>query len=574
MNYYFIKTSLNSNWKHGLKISMVLISCWLGLYLPVAAQTTTAWQWAGSATGQGVEVANKVVTDASGNSYVAGYFRGLDIVFDSIVLSCALGYYDDIFIAKYDANGNIIWATRAGGGEGDRATSIALTPDGNVVLAGYYSSDTIVFGSDTLHNFGINPDIFIAKFDTAGNYLWATNAGGSSIDVVSEVAVAPSGEIFITGYFYNFILFDGITLINSGNFGDVFIAKYDTSGNVLWAKSAGRSGYDFAYGIVVSAAGDSYVAGSFNCDSISFDGITLVNSNAPTPDIFIVKYGASGNVIWAKRAGNTGVDIGTAIALDNAGAVYMTGTFSSGTLNFNSIVLSNTFSGTPDIFLVKYDDNGIVLWAKSSGGAISDDVTTLRTDSSGNCYLTGNFNSVTASFGPHTITNTSTIGNLTDIFVAKYDSSGNAVWAVGAGGSESEYSYGLSCADNGAVMVAGAFESLNFNFGNIGLANTGVPYTDIFIARLNELTGVIESPHNFHSVSVYPNPFYSSVFLQGTSGSGTIKLIDSSGRIIVSMNSYKSFTEIPSDNLPSGIYAIVYSDADFIYSFKIVKQQH
>jgi hypothetical protein len=145
-----------------------------------------------------------------------------------------------------------------------------------VFVTGYFNSPAIAFGSTTLTNFG-NTNAFIAKYGANGNVLWAKSAGGNVIDEGQSTSTDGNGNVFITGYFSSpTITFGSILLTNAGN-DNVFIAKYDSLGNVIWAKSAGGSSIDEGQSISTDGNGNVYVSGWFSSPTIAF-GSTILTS--------------------------------------------------------------------------------------------------------------------------------------------------------------------------------------------------------------------------------------------------------------------------------------------------------
>jgi Tfp pilus assembly protein PilZ len=243
------------------------------------------------------------------------------IIFDSFTLTNAGAY--DIFIVKYDAAGNVVWAQSAGGAYSEMGSGLSSDANGYIYITGAFESDSITFGSFTLTNADPgSTDIFVAKYDTAGNVVWAKSAGGNNYDAGYGISTDAYGKSYVTGYFSSGnIIFGSDTLINSGG-ADFFVAKYDTAGNVDWAKSANGPGGDDGYGISVDAGGNSYVTGMFWGTGIAFGSFTL--TSAGDYDIFVVKYDAAGNVVWAKSAGGSDWDQGTGISTDANGNSYVT----------------------------------------------------------------------------------------------------------------------------------------------------------------------------------------------------------------------------------------------------------
>jgi hypothetical protein len=292
----------------------------------------------------------------------------------------------------------------------DFAMAVAADASGNVLLTGFFASDTLNFDSTYITNNSPGScDIFLAKFDANGNVLWAKSAGGTDNDQVWSVAVDASGNSFITGFFDSQnIIFGSSTIINTEPGNDaVFIAKYDANGNPLWAKSAGTGGDD-GYSVAVDASGNAYVGGSFFSTKIAFGSITLSNEGAG--DIFIAKYDANGNVLWAKRSGGNSDDRALSVAADASGNVYATGYFDSPSITFDAFVLTNAIPDYDNMFFVKYNSSGNVLWAKKVGGTHAGDdcdgASVAVTNNSGDVYLAGYYDAVLLDFDTISVTNT------------------------------------------------------------------------------------------------------------------------------------------------------------------------
>ncbi|HRD00902.1 MAG TPA: SBBP repeat-containing protein, partial [Candidatus Syntrophosphaera thermopropionivorans] len=429
------------------------------------------WFWAKNAGGTGADIGYGIAVDASGDSYVTGYFYG-SAIFGYTTLTSSGG--SDIFVAKLDSWGNWLWAKNAGGTGADIGYGIAVDADGNSYVTGYFQSSPAAFGSTTLISNG-DYDIFVAKLDSWGNnWLWAKNAGGTSDDYGEGIAVDADGNSYVTGYFQSSpATFGSTTLISNGDY-DIFVAKLDSSGNNwLWAKNAGGTSDDYCYGIAVDASGNSYVTGIFS-NSATFGSTTLISNG--DYDIFIAKLDSSGDWEWAKKAGGTGGDWGYGIAVDTDGNSYVTGIFYSATAAFGDITLES--SGGVDIFVAKLDSSGDWEWANKAGGTDDDWVNGIAVDASGNSYVTGFFD-ISATFGYTTLINSGGY----DIFVAKLDSSGNNwLMATKAGENINYYGNGIAVDADGNSYVTGYFEGSS-TFCSTVLTSSG--YYDIFVAKLD-----------------------------------------------------------------------------------------
>jgi len=369
------------------------------------------WLWAKKAGGTDWDGGLGIAVDASGNSYVTGYFAD-SAIFGSTTLTGNEG--DNIFVAKLDSNGNWLWVKKAGGTGYDGGLGIEVDASGNSYVTGDFSG-TVTFGSTTLTSRG-NSDIFVAKLDSSGNWLWAKKAGGKGYDKGHGIAVDAVNNIYVTGIFEGSATFGSTTLINKSSeyYYDIFIAKLDSSGNWLWAQNAGGTGSDWGNGIAVDASGNSYVTGYFDSDATF--GSTTLTSNGGN-DIFVAKLDSSGNWLWAKNAGASDTDSGNGIAVDASGNSYVTGYFLS-TATFGDITLTS-YGGT-DIFIAKLDSSGNWLWAKNAGRT-GGEGNGIAIDNNGNSYVTGIlFCNDTDSATSENITSYESDESLNiDIFVAK-----------------------------------------------------------------------------------------------------------------------------------------------------------
>jgi len=374
--------------------------------------------WARCFGGTDDESGRGIATDNSGGTYVTGYFYGSTMTFSSTTLTNSSTGYADLYLTKFDANGNVLWAKSAGGTGDDLPFAIAVDVWGNSYVTGYFSGPTITFGSTTLTNASAGSnDVFIVKYGASGNVIWAKSAGGTNSDLANSIAVDQSGNSYVTGSFYSSSITFGSTILTNANAGftDMFVAKYDPNGNVVWAKSSGGSNYDAGYGVAVDASGNSIVTGSFNSPTMTFGPTTLTNANAGFSDMFLAKYDADGNVLWARGVGGSSYEVGFSVGVDASKNCHVTGYFSSPSVTFGSTTLIKV--GGPDIFVVEYDPNGNVVWAKSAGGPNPDQAYTIAVDPWGNSSITGGFQSPTALFDSTRLTNAGS----TDIFIAKLD---------------------------------------------------------------------------------------------------------------------------------------------------------
>jgi len=320
-------------------------------------------KWAKGTTG-GVTAASRVTTDNFGNTYVTGNFLNT-VSFGSFSLT-SVGNYD-VFLAKYDSMGNEVWVRRAGGSGPDYGQGIITDATGNIFLTGRFSSIPFSIGSFNLPNAGVE-DIFLAKYDSAGNVLWARRAGGTVSDGAYSIAIDASANLYVTGYFDSPTMIIGAdTLIDAGSL-DLFIAKYDSSGNALWAQSAGGTGLEYGFYVVTDASNNVYLTGSYSSSSITFGSYML--SNAGADDAFLVKYNPSGNVLWAKKISGTANEMGFCISTGNLDKIYTTGSFTSATLTIDTLTFQRPAVFNDPMYVAGFDSSGHAFFGKvlASGG--------------------------------------------------------------------------------------------------------------------------------------------------------------------------------------------------------------
>ncbi|MBI1763989.1 MAG: putative Ig domain-containing protein [Acidobacteria bacterium] len=358
-------------------------------------------QWVRNVGGSGFDDGSDIAVDAVGNVYVSGGFSGT-ATFGSVQLTS--GGARDGFVVKYDTAGTFQWAQKIGGTLDDFAQGLGADPAGNTYVTGKFTG-TMTVGSTTLTSNG-GADVFIAKFNAAGIPQWAQKGGGVSDDLGWDVAADAAGNAFVSGRFLFAATFGATTLISAGQ-DDIFAAKYDTAGTLQWAKQAGSPSGDDGYAIGADGKGGCYVTGRFGGSSGSngtFGSITLTGSGGS--DIFVAKYDAAGNVLWAERGGGTSNDEGRGIEADDAGNCYITGEF-AGLSTFGSAT-TILASGGSDLFIAKYSATGVFQWVQQTGNIGGDEGQAISVDPLTACIaVTGRFNG-TVSFGATALTASNT----------------------------------------------------------------------------------------------------------------------------------------------------------------------
>jgi len=305
----------------------------------------------------------------------------------------------------------------------------------------------------------------------AMNWEWANNIEGTNKDYPYSLATDKEGNNYVVGSFSDTLKVGTITLISKGSF-DIYLLKYDAKGVLLWAKQAGGSDLDEAYGVALDEEGNIYMTGYFS-GYANFSGMH-VKSNGDR-DFFVAKYGHDGELIWIKQGGGVIDDYGTAVVADKSGNIFVTGVF-KGALNIGNT--SYVSKGNKNIFIIKYNNKGDIIWSTTGGGSMADESTSMVTDVNGNIYVTGDFEG-TAEFNKKVIVSE----GKKDVFLAKYNNDGEIQW-LKRGGSSSGVAHASSIALDKAdnIYVTGYFSGQAY-FGKTGLKNLGSD--DIFLVKYN-----------------------------------------------------------------------------------------
>jgi hypothetical protein len=540
------------------------------------------WEWVRSPEGKAIS--RSIATDSWGDVYITGLFND-DLIFNSTITLTNTGF-SDVFIAKYDEYGQVIWATRAFGNYGDQGQCVATGSSEHLYTTGEFFSNSITFDSLTLINNHITPyfddattDIYLVKFNSSGKVLWAKSSGGIYLEFVRGIAVDEKENVTIVGTFWSSsVTFGSFTLTKTGNI-DVFIVQYDSSGQVLWAKNPTGIDEENAYSVAADEYGNVYMAGSFRSDSISFDNITLICSSEKF-DTYIVKYDPFGNVIWAENATGSDWDEARSVKVDKFNNIYLTGHFQSDSIRFGSETLYRSTANNIDMFLVKYDSNHDVLWAESSGGSIWSWVYPyeVTTGPLGNIWITGVFIGDGLEFSSLSLPNYGSY----DVYVVEYNENGNVLWAESTGGDKMDWGEGIFTDNSGNAYLSGYFESSSITFGDTTIINN-TSGNKIFLAKkeawLTSINAPIHEVHSFvYSLINYPNPFNPTTTIRYNipkRSNVTLKVHDVLGTEIAILVDEEKPTgsyelEFNAAGLPSGIYFYSLRASDFTTTKKML----
>ncbi len=440
---------------------------------------------------------NAVATDAAGDTFVTGSFRGTAAFNpNSSSNTFTTNSTQDTFVAKYSPTGSLLWAVTFAGQATtisgtttyavSQGSAIAVDGTGDVFLAGSFSGTVNVTGlsgvtRETSVSSATEP--FVAKLNPSGTVSWFDAVAGTTTDTDSANALAldGSGGAFIAGSFSESATFGSTTLAASGS-SDAFVARVNGSGAFLWAvASQGVNGSNASVqGVAVDASGNVDLAGFFS-SSVDFDpssGSTDLTS-AGSDDAMLWKLNSNGTFLWARSYGSPDFDTATAVAVDASGDLYATGAFSD-TVNFGTVAKPDSITAGPvfDAFLLKVDPNGDTLWVDGLVGPTgSSKGQGVAVDPSGTVHVAGTFSGPVAFSGTDTLTSVAS----SDVFVAGYNVNGNLVYALQAGETNFNAALGVAVNATGIVAITGTYSG-SIVFGPSTLPTLGLG--SVYVAQV------------------------------------------------------------------------------------------
>jgi hypothetical protein len=334
--------------------------------------------WVKLVGGQLVDRASDCAVDNNGNVFLAGHFEDVASVDGESVSSSGA---KDIFIAKFDANGNTIWLKRFGTSRSEQAYSLDFSEEGHLYMTGTFVQ-TIQFGNVTLSSSNLYQESFLVKMDLDGNVIWAKNSFAGNTNTTNGVTVLPDSSIAIAGYFSSAIRWDSTEVNGTTSDFEVFVAKFTKDGDLEWLRSGGGAYEDGVNGIASDPSGNIFITG-YLAGYASFGNQNTGNSGYNDP--FIAKYDNEGNCLWLNRGEGVGLDVANGIACDKFGNVFATG-FYENAISFSG---QNIAGLDRQIFIVSYDGNGNLRWLKDAGESGTDCGMGINVDESGSVYISG-----------------------------------------------------------------------------------------------------------------------------------------------------------------------------------------
>jgi gliding motility-associated-like protein len=344
-------------------------------------------KWAKRAGGITSDKALAIDADSIGNVMITGFFTGSATFDTQTIFSSG---QRDIFIAKYDPSGNLIWVIQAGGPGDDIGNDVSFDKSGNVLVTGEFSG-TSLFGSTSISSLNNSIDIFTAKYDSFGNFLWVKSGAAKYTDRGTSIDTDDNNNIYVSGMFSDTITFDNT--YNNTIFNAMFLIKYNSAGSEQWVRWMG-SGNSVNMGGIAVYKNDINLTGNFRGTLFFLGGTNTLALTSPDPNnIFVCRYDVNGNLTWNHADGSINDVSAEDVSTNSNGEISITGNFKCRFSSFSRIYGDGVFCsvGYTDNYVSSYDNNGDWMWARHSGGKQNEFASGITVLSNKQIVTTGSF---------------------------------------------------------------------------------------------------------------------------------------------------------------------------------------
>ncbi len=561
--------------------------------------------WAKSIGGINNDFAYGIAIDGSGNVITTGFFAGIvDFDPNASVSNLNSALASGVFVLKLDASGNFVWASAMYGNSYAYGQSVEVDATGNAYVAGLYSGVIDFDPGPSVSNLTVtgSSDLFVAKLDAAGSLVWVKSVGGSSLESANDIDVDALGNVYTTGHFNGTVDFDpgasSYTLSSQGA-NDVYISKWNSSGNFLWTVAFGSSTNDSGAGMDVDNLGNVYATGSFN-GTVDFDPsvATYTLASNGNSDSFISKFSATGSFLWAHQIGGASNDLGTSLVLDAFKNVYTSGKF-QGTVDFdpsvNSYTLASATAGSSDAFISKLDSLGNSAWAVGIGGS-GNDVSNAITIGPLCAIHTGGSFASTADMDPSTATVSLVSAGNSDAYVHKM---GQCI-APASPTNVTALANLTVCIGNTTTLSVASTATVNWYATLISTTSiaSGTNYVTAFLGAgtytyyaeaetctlsaqrtpvsfsvIGCITGVTAYENEIRFMDVYPNPAHDQLHLKlnGVQTPVWVQVIDALGQTVKQFDVTETSSIIDTHELNNGLYFLKVKQDNQQHILKFIK---
>lgn len=521
-----------------------------------------------------------IAIDKDDNFYIFGYTLSTDLPTTSTSFQDTLKGSYDTYITKFDSAGNHIWTTYLGGTNVEIASSIKTTNDNYLVILGYTNSNDFPtsLGAYQTINAG-QYDIFITKIDTNGNIIWSTLFGGMGGELGIDLSIDLNNNILVGGQTNssNFPSSPGAfqPLPLGGN--DAFLAKFNSSGHLLWATCYGGTSTEDIHAITSDFENNVIITGMTNSNDITISANALQSNNNGLFDIYIAKFSSSGNFIWGTYFGGSNYDDIYGIHCDSSNNLYLAGRTSSIDFETTPNAYQATKNDGIDACLFKLSKNGELIWSTFFGGNDDDSAERIYINKNNNVTTIINTHSDTITL-PADTTFTNYPINFEKAYILTLDTSGMPIWSAYFGGNSIDRAYDFKIVPGGKLFFTGTTESINIPITNNAFQNSknlyvdsyvGIIYSSLFYSDTTNLNLNAKILNDQNNLLIYPNPTNDYICFNKILTPYEFNIINLNGEILINAKTNQPCIDIK--DLCSGVYVLEIKNKETIVRKRIIK---
>jgi len=469
------------------------------------------WEWAHTIGGSDMERCWDIACDSQSNVIIAGEFMGVMLIGNQTYTAAGL---TDSFVAKFNPQGQLLWAKTFGSVEEDCVLGVDTDASGNCYLAGYFV-DTLVCQGQSRNSHGMW-DGYVLKLNPAGELQWLNSYGGTMNDIGHGLAVNSTGQVFVAGWFADSITFEDGASITSAGGSDVYLASWNSEGTFRWAKRAGTEGVEYGYKVACDNSGAAYVTG------VAGAGTPFGSYILPSSGMYVAKYAPTGDELWLAPSDGAMV-MSISVQPDNDAARKgmvcgrVVGNGSIGSFPFQSLDEGD------DCYWAQFDaGSGQWDYAGYFGGNASD----RGRDCDYEAYpaFVGTFEEQALFYGQ------SFVSHGESDLIAGFGGVNNPQ-LITTGGANSEVPYGIKILPNNNIAVSGWHYGVS-NFGAITIDSGEITNQNMFVACYNPFSQVEDHTQTPVALHASPNPFSCKLQISGLKSGEPIRIYNLKGQLV------------------------------------------
>ena len=540
--------------------------------------------WSTFIGGVDIEEAYSVFIDGQKNTYTTGYTGSANFPTTVGALEIVKEGQYDAFLTKLDTTGNLIWSTFYGGVGDEFGYQVVVDSDDNPYLIGYTNGNDILVSTSGVFqtNSGGSYDSFILKLDSAGNFVWATYFGGTGGEFTISADIDNSDNILVGGFTSS----TDMPTLNpfQGTMGgalDAFIAKFDTTGNLIWSTYCGGSNSEDAHVLKTDNQNNVIISGETFSSDFPVSSGAFQSGNNGNLDVFLTKYDSTGNRVFSTYFGGLNAEDANGLTTDINDNIYLVGyTASNDFPMIGNNIYQNIKNAIKDGFIAKFSPLGQPIRTTFIGGS-GDDIFTSAEIGLSNTLNVGGYtgSSDMPIIGiPYQPTN----NGLIDGIYYHLDTALTPNYSTYIGGASTDYIRDLKEYENDLMTFVGFTSSSDFPVtSNVAQTIIG-GQSDAFVFQADSTFDIITNLPNFFSannlIDIYPNPFSNIIHLTikdfNKSDDYEVSIFNVEGKKILCKSIYEKNSVIEFEkNLKSGIYFLeIFKNNQIVESKKLLKK--